>query len=239
VTNNIRLTDSTKNRSTLALPLNDTAIETLNALKEKSGDSQYVFPHFEGQLAGEAIRDIKNGWKTAVKRAGITNFRWHDPPPLLCELACHERRRLGSGAKATGTPEHSNDAKVCPPESSVFEPAGESTRQKVAGKWPFRRITKRHNAASGGQVIVLEKLHKDEAQRAQLGTVQTQLEDPMTLKVRAPKSLNFQRREKLDKMFPENCPSDASQSGNMRQLETSYWRSRNRADARLASNYSQ
>jgi site-specific recombinase XerD len=80
-TNNIRLTDSTKNRSTLALPLNDTAIETLNALnalKEKSGDSQYVFPHFEGQLAGEAIRDIKNGWKTAAKRAGIINFRWHD-----------------------------------------------------------------------------------------------------------------------------------------------------------------
>ena len=43
-----------------------------------TGDSQYVFPHFEGQLAGEAIRDIKNGWQTAVKRAGITNFRWHD-----------------------------------------------------------------------------------------------------------------------------------------------------------------
>src|SRR5262249_15999699 len=45
---------------------------------EERRDSQYVFPHFEGQLAGEAIRDIKNGWKTAVKRAGITNFRWHD-----------------------------------------------------------------------------------------------------------------------------------------------------------------
>src|SRR5215470_7690069 len=104
--------------------------------------------------------------------------------PLLCELARHERRRLRSGAKATGTPEHSNDAKVCPPESSVFEPAGESTRQKVAGKWPFGRITKRHNAASGGKVIVLEKLHKDEAQREQLGAVQTQLEHQMTLKVR-------------------------------------------------------
>ena len=73
-------------------------------------------------------------------------------PPLLCELAPHERRRLGSGAKATGTPEYSNDAKVCPPESSVFEPAGESTRQEVAG--PFGRITKQHNAASGGKVIV-------------------------------------------------------------------------------------
>ena len=78
VTSRIRLTDSTKNRSTLAIPLNDTAIETLNALKKKSDDSQYVFPHFEGQLAGEAIRDIQNGWKTALTHAGITNFRWHD-----------------------------------------------------------------------------------------------------------------------------------------------------------------
>jgi hypothetical protein len=88
-------------------------------------------------------------------------------------------------------------------------------------------------------VIVVEKLHNDEAQRAQLGVGQTQLEHQMTLKMRAAKSLNFQRREVFDKMFPENGPSDASQSGNMRQLETSYWRSENRADARLASNYSQ
>jgi hypothetical protein len=88
-------------------------------------------------------------------------------------------------------------------------------------------------------VIVLEKWHKDEAQRAQLGAVQTQLEHEMTLKVRGPKSLNFQRRDKLDKMFPENCPPDASQSCKMRQLEATYWRSENRADARLASNYSQ
>src|SRR5215831_13048489 len=77
-------------------------------------------------------------------------------PPLLCELARHEGRRLKCGANATGTPEHSNDAKVCPPESSVFDRAGESTRQKVAGKWPFRRITKLHNAAAGGKVIVVE-----------------------------------------------------------------------------------
>src|SRR5215471_11497620 len=76
---------------------------------------------------------------------------------------------------------------VCPPESSVFERAGESTRQKVAGKWPFGRITKRHNAASGGKVIVVERLHKDEAQRGQLRVVKTQLEHQMTSKVRAAK----------------------------------------------------
>jgi hypothetical protein len=43
----------------------------------------------------------------------------------------------------------------------------------------------------------------------------------------------------LDKRLPENGPPDASQSGKMRQLEATYWRSENRADARLASNYSQ
>ena len=88
-------------------------------------------------------------------------------------------------------------------------------------------------------MIVLEKLHKDEAQRAQFGPVKTQLEHQMTFKVRVAKSLNFQRREKFDKMFPENCPPDASQSGKMRQLAATYWRSENRAEARLAGNYSQ
>jgi site-specific recombinase XerD len=37
-----------------------------------------VFPYLEGKLAGEAIQDVKSGWKTAVQRAGISNFRWHD-----------------------------------------------------------------------------------------------------------------------------------------------------------------
>jgi integrase len=74
----IRITDSTKNRRTLAVPLNDTALETLNLVKEKTGDGEYVFPHFEGEFAGEAIRDIKNSFKTALRRAGITDFRWHD-----------------------------------------------------------------------------------------------------------------------------------------------------------------
>src|SRR5262245_40997932 len=63
--------------------------------------------------------------------------------------------------------------------------------------------------------------------------------NPMTSKVRAAKSLNFQRREKFDKMFPENCPPDASQSGNLRQLAATYWRSADRADARQPRNYSQ
>jgi hypothetical protein len=103
-------------------------------------------------------------------------------PSLLRELARHERRRLSCGAKTTRTPEHSNDIKVCPLESSVFERLGEGSRQNFAGKLPFRRITTRHNGASGGKVIALEKLHKDQAQGVHLGVVQTQLEHRMTLK---------------------------------------------------------
>jgi integrase len=77
VTNRIRLTDSTKNRRTLAVPLNDTAIEILETLKKKSGDSQYVFPHFEGKLAGEAIQDVKKRLEEARQASG-NYFRWHD-----------------------------------------------------------------------------------------------------------------------------------------------------------------
>ena len=90
-----------------------------------------------------------------------------------------------------------------------------------------------------GQSDRARKLHKDKAQRAQSGAMHTQLEHQMTLEVRVAKSLNFQRRDKLDKMFPENCPPDASQSGKWRQMAATYWRSENRAELRLASNYSQ
>src|SRR5215468_11628401 len=84
-------------------------------------------------------------------------------PPLFCELARHEGRRLAGRTKATWPPEHSHDGKVCPPESSVFEPAGESTRQKVAGKWPFGRITKRQMAANGGNLLALGKSRRGAA----------------------------------------------------------------------------
>ena len=67
-------------------------------------------------------------------------------------------------------------------------------------------------------MIVVERWHKNGAQRAQLVAVQTQLEHQMALKVRAAKSLNFQRCGKFDKMFPENCPSGASRSGKWRQM---------------------
>jgi mRNA-degrading endonuclease RelE of RelBE toxin-antitoxin system len=58
---------STKNRTTLAVSLNDTAIEILEGLRRRA-ESQCVFPYFEGKLAGAAIQDVTNGWKTASTR---------------------------------------------------------------------------------------------------------------------------------------------------------------------------
>ncbi|HYR88529.1 MAG TPA: site-specific integrase [Terriglobia bacterium] len=77
-TRHVRITDSTKNRKTLAIPLNDTAYSVLSDLHAGRNGSAYVFPHMQGEHEGEAIQDVKNSWKTALKNAGITNFRWHD-----------------------------------------------------------------------------------------------------------------------------------------------------------------
>jgi hypothetical protein len=107
---------------------------------------------------------------------------------------------------------------TCPPESSVFGRAGESIRQEVAGQWPFGRITKRHNAASGGKVIALEKLHNDENQRIELGGKRTQLEDQLTSKARAPKSLTIQGDEKCFPKIALRTHHNAATCGILRQL---------------------
>src|SRR5262249_45500417 len=131
--------------------------------------------HFEGQLAGEAIRDIKNGWKTAVKRAGITNFRWHDLRHCFASWLVMKGVDLEVVQKLLGHRNIRITQRYAHLSPQYLERAGESTRQEVAGKWPFRHMTKRPNAASGGKVIVVERLHKDDVQRGQLRVLKTQL----------------------------------------------------------------
>jgi integrase len=54
-------------------------VEILKGLLEgREGNSGFVFPHREGQQAGQPILDVKNSFRTALRRAGIRNFRWHD-----------------------------------------------------------------------------------------------------------------------------------------------------------------
>lgn len=64
--------DEAKARKGIALPLTG---ETVAVLREQVGKHpEYVFTY-----RGQPIRYVhNNGWRSALKRAGIENFRWHD-----------------------------------------------------------------------------------------------------------------------------------------------------------------
>jgi integrase len=58
-----------KSRQTRHVPLNDEATSLLRRWREQSADGARVFA---------VATNYKNGWKALLKRAGITQFRWHD-----------------------------------------------------------------------------------------------------------------------------------------------------------------
>lgn len=69
----------TKNGRPLSLPLNATAMSTLQSLYAAGNlTSGYVFPHTGGRKVGEPVRDIKNGFHRALALAEIQDFTWHD-----------------------------------------------------------------------------------------------------------------------------------------------------------------
>jgi len=69
----------TKSGQPHAVPLNATVLTTLQTLyTERVPDCPYVFAHTTGRLAGKPIKDIKNGFHTAIETAEIKDFTWHD-----------------------------------------------------------------------------------------------------------------------------------------------------------------
>ena len=69
----------TKSGRPHAVPLNATVLTTLQALfTGRRPDCPYVFAHATGRLAGEPVKDVKNGFHTALEIAKIKDFTWHD-----------------------------------------------------------------------------------------------------------------------------------------------------------------
>ena len=69
----------TKSGRPLSVPLNATALSTLQALYgSREPVSPYVFPHRSGPNAGEPVMDIKNGFHAALELAEIQDLTWHD-----------------------------------------------------------------------------------------------------------------------------------------------------------------
>lgn len=57
-----------KRRQTRHVPLNEEATSLLRSWREQTGDGSRVFA---------VATNYKKGWKAILKRAGITQFRWH------------------------------------------------------------------------------------------------------------------------------------------------------------------
>jgi integrase len=69
----------TKSGRPHAIPLNATVVTTLQALfTERVPDCPYVFAHTAGRNAGQPVKDVKNGFHTALEIAEIKDFTWHD-----------------------------------------------------------------------------------------------------------------------------------------------------------------
>jgi len=66
--------ESAKSGKTRHIPLNDEAFSVLLTLKQYAQDQEFVFPGKNG----ERLNNIKSAWRGVLKKAGITNFRFHD-----------------------------------------------------------------------------------------------------------------------------------------------------------------
>ena len=71
-----RPSHQTKQKRTEHLPLSSQAVALVASMLDQSEASQvYLFP---GNVAGEPLRDIKKFWASAIRQAGIANYRRHD-----------------------------------------------------------------------------------------------------------------------------------------------------------------
>lgn len=60
-----------KGKKTITIPLSTTALGVLSSLNPRDAGRVFVFN-------GEPIQDVRRAWNSALKRAGIDDFRWHD-----------------------------------------------------------------------------------------------------------------------------------------------------------------
>ena len=60
-----------KSRQTRHVPLNEEALSVLRRWREQSGTGMRVF---------DVVTGFQAAWEKILKRAGISNFRWHDLP---------------------------------------------------------------------------------------------------------------------------------------------------------------
>jgi integrase len=67
--------EQTKSGHSRSIPMNQIAREELLSLQRESGDTEYVFVN---RQTGEPRTDVKTGFRSACRDAGVNDFRFHD-----------------------------------------------------------------------------------------------------------------------------------------------------------------
>jgi integrase len=67
--------EQTKSGHSRSIPMNQIAREQLLALRSESGDTEYVFVN---RKTGEPRKDVKRGFRSACREAGLEDFHFHD-----------------------------------------------------------------------------------------------------------------------------------------------------------------
>src|SRR5208282_418808 len=65
----------TKQKRTEHVPLSPPALQLVVSMKERSGESEYLFP---GAIAGKPLQEIKQVWSAVCKQANLKSVRLHD-----------------------------------------------------------------------------------------------------------------------------------------------------------------
>lgn len=79
-------------------PINEDLAEVLKEIRKEQGlTSKYVFTYCK-----RSISRVDRGFKAALKRAVIDNFRFHDPRAYICEPFDYEGSHAEESSRAFG-----------------------------------------------------------------------------------------------------------------------------------------
>jgi len=70
--------ETAKSERQLIIPLNKTAMDTFRQWKEEMPDTVAKDLVFPSPRSGGVLDNVNKAWNTVLKKAGITDFRWHD-----------------------------------------------------------------------------------------------------------------------------------------------------------------
>lgn len=102
-----------------------------NPIEGPKSASEYVFTY-----KGKRVKNIKKAFKTALKNAGITDFRFHDLGHTFASQVVMRGGDLKDVQELLGAQVHVNDTEVFPPVTEAQKKGGQPV------KWDNRFVTK-------------------------------------------------------------------------------------------------